>query len=100
MWLSRKTNRKTNKEGKEMSIIDKIDNYLTEGKAQELIKKYVKSFDETYGWEPHKFIDLTDMARRPEFRGIPFKDIQSAAKALAKKKFFNFDGFNKLTGIF
>lgn len=82
-----------------MTVLNKIDNYLNEARAQELLKKYIQDFDDQYGWEPHKYIELSDVARKPEFRGIHFKDIQLAAKALAKKKFVNFDGFSKLTGV-
>jgi len=78
----------------------KLKEYLTEGNAQVLLKKYIDKFDAEYGWEPHKYIELSDVARRPEFRGIHFKDLQSAAKALSKKKFVNFDGFSKLTGVY
>jgi len=42
------------------------------------------------------WIMLSALARRPEFRGVHFKKIQAAAKALASKGIVQYDGASKI----
>ncbi len=53
------------------------------GKSQDAILKYLHS---------GHAVQLTDMARHPDFRGVHLKDIMSAAEALKKKGVIEYDG--------
>jgi hypothetical protein len=83
------------------NILDAYDKtiILEYGNAQDIIMKYLKSIDDAYGWEKHKYIEISDLARAPEFKGINFKKIQLAATALAAKHKIDYDGISRINGL-
>lgn len=83
------------------SIIEAYKNVisLNEEKLQDLLIKYLQDIDDNYGWEKHKYVELSDIARQPEFRRFHFKQIQAAATALAAKHKIDFDGVSVINGL-
>lgn len=86
--------------------MDLIDKYLGEekkikpvGKAQEVIYNYLEALDTNYGHPYNMGMDLNQISRHPNARGIHYKKLQNAAKALAKKGYIEFDGFNKIVAF-
>jgi len=67
-----------------MNILEKIEKYIREGQAQDVIMDYLKDVE--------GMVELSDMAASPKFKGIHFGKIQSAAKALADRKKIESDG--------
>jgi hypothetical protein len=62
------------------------------GKGQEIILKYLKNLD-----KKDAEIELSQIAAHPMARGVHFGKLQSAAKALAKKKKIKYDGISRVT---
>ena len=60
------------------------------GKAQEAI------WDHLIAYPDADWISINDMARKPAFRGIHYKRIQQAAKALANKGLIKFEDLHKV----
>ena len=67
---------------------------LDEAKGQEAIMGYIEVLD-----KPDAEIDLNNIASSKYGKGIKYKDLQNAAKALSKKGKIKFDGFNKINII-
>jgi hypothetical protein len=82
--------------------MDLVDKYLGEssikpiGKPQQVIYNYLEALDKNYGHPYNMEIDLNQIAKHPDARGIHYGKLQNAAKALAKKGYIEFDGFNKI----
>lgn len=84
--------------------MDLVDKYLCEGvkptgKAQKVIYDYLEAMDKNYGHPYNMKIDLNNISRHPNARGIHYASLQKAASALAKKGYIEFDGFNNITAF-
>ena len=79
-----------------MELLSKIDILLEAGTAQKAITDYIAALDKNYGHPYNMKINLNTIAAGYG-KGIHYKKLQSAAKALAKKGQIEFDGFNIIT---
>lgn len=84
--------------------MDLVEKYLCEaavkptGKAQKAIVDYLEALDKNYGHPYNMKINLNDIAAGYG-KGIHYGKLQNAAKALAKKGYIEFDGFNVITAF-
>lgn len=80
-------------------IQEAYEGMLYEAKGKEAIMGYIEALDKHYGHPPNVDIDLNDIAKGKHGKGIHYKALQSAAKALSKSGKIKFDGFNKITAF-